>query len=388
MLFISSAPIPAGAGGNGTQVGPGLIRYSHPTYQGYRLDWCLQWAAQCGEPAATAWCRLNNFDRADSWRQAPDIGRTMPTKVVQGGEICDKPFCDGFAEITCDAVEPDILFDFSTEAPSAKWTNAWQVLPFPGSYSDAKGFAGTVDNAVLEDKRIYRRVLETHPQRQPRGLITGRYSNITIPDQGAEFRAEIGFSAGAASTDGAYFEVRMEFPQYHGIPLRREYHKKYNGYLINDFSQDFSRFHGLTGTVILSVRAGKSSTRDRAVWVRPRLVSLEHEYAFASFVGGAIGSGRSGDRLLNAGGGKSGRVYGNVVLYLGFAHIQTDYSIKIDSYFQDRFMGTTNLGTIQAGQKEMWYSLPRTREGEWRESVVFNGTYVGELRYTVSQIGE
>jgi hypothetical protein len=159
--------------------------------------------------------------------------------------------------------------------------------------------------------------------------------------------------------------------------------------MINAFSQDLSLFRGMKGTLALAVEAGeKSSTQDWAVWVKPRLVSLKNEYTFASFVGGSIGSGRSGNRLLNAWGGKSGHLYGNVVLYLAFAHVQTDYSIQIDSYYQDQFMGTTNLGTVRAGQKELWYSLPRTREGSWRESVVFNGTYVGDLRYTISRIGE
>lgn len=386
--FLLSVPL-ARAESSSAQIGPGLIRYTEPMYKGYRLDWCLDWAAQCGAPAADAWCRLKKLDRANSWKIAPNIGNTAHTKVFRSGQICDKPFCDGFAEIVCDALESGIFYDFIGQAPTAKWTNAWRILPFPGNTSDSHGFARIVNNTRLEDKRTYARVLQTHPQWRARGRVIGRYSNITIPHHGAEFRAEIGFLDGAASSDGAYFEIWAEFPQYQGIPLRREYHKRYSGSLINSFSQDLSLFRGMTGTVALAVEAGDtSSTQDWAVWVKPRLVSLENEYAFASFVGGAIGSSRSGNRLINPWGGKSGHLYGNVVLYLAFAHVQSDYSIQIDSYHQGRFMGTTNLGTVHAGQKELWYTLGRNREGAWRERVVFNGTYVGDLRYTISRIGE
>ncbi len=387
-LFLLQVSL-VSATGNSAQIGPGLIRFTNPMYQGYRLDWCRKWANECGEPAASAWCRYKKFDHTNSWKKAPDIGNTSHTKVFQGGRICDKPFCTGFSEIVCDDLESSIFFDFIKEAPSAKWTSPWKVLSFPGDSSNANGFARIIDNTALEDKRTYRRVLQTHPQWQPRGRIIGRFSNISIPSHGAEFRAEIGYLKGAEKSDGAYFEIWGEFPQYHGIQLRREYHKKYSNSLINAFSQDLSHFRGMKGTVALTVTAGeKSSTQDWAVWVKPRLVSLENEYTFASFVGGAIGSSRSGNRLINAWGGKSGHLYGNVVLYLAFAHIRSDYSIQIDSYFQNRFMGTTNLGIVRTGQKELWHSLPRTQEGEWRESVVFNGTYVGDLRYTISKIGE
>jgi hypothetical protein len=373
----------------GTQIGPGLVRFTNPMYQGYRLDFCLDWSSKCGEPAASAWCKMKKYDRANSWKQAPDIGAISPTKVLQTGQICNQAFCDGFSEIVCDELEPGIFFDFIENAAQAKWTNAWQVLPFPGNPADSKGFVRYIDNAQLEDTRTYCRVLETHPHWQPRGRIVGRYANITIPQSGAEFRAEIGFLEGAVASDGAYFEIWAEFPGYTGIPLRREYHKKYNGNLVSAFSQDLSRFRGMKGTIALSIDAGeKSSAQDWVVWVKPRLVSMQNEYKFAAFVGGAIGSGRSGNQLLNPWGGKAGQLYGYVVLYLEFANLEMNYSVRIDSYYKEQFMGTTNLGTVMKGQTALWHTLSRTQQGQWRERVVFNGTYEGDLRYNISKIGE
>ncbi len=366
-----------------------LTSYSKPMFQDYRLDWCLDWAENCGEPAATAYCKHKHHSGANSWKQAADIGNIASTKTLGSGEICDKPFCDGFSEIVCEDIESDIIYDFVKEAPTAKWTNAWKVLSFPGSDSDEEGFVRVLNNAKMENTNSYRHVLQTHPHWQPRGRIIGRYPDITIPEQGAEFRAEIGFLEGSQKTDGVYFEILSEFPDYNGIPLRRGYHKKYSEYLINDYSHDLSLYRGMTGTIALSVDAGeKSSSQDWAAWVNPRLVSLKNEYAFASFVGGAIGSKRNGKTLLNPWGGKSGQLFGNVVLYLAFANVNSNESIKIDSYFNDQFMGTTDLGTVTAGQKELWHNLQRTQEGAWRERIIFNGTYVGDLRYMISKAGE
>jgi hypothetical protein len=281
------------------------------------------------------------------------------------------------------------VLDVMAKAPQAKWTNAWLVLGFPGDAGDSRGFARFVEQARLEDGKVYPKVLETHPHWQPRGLITGRYANVRIPESGAELRAGIGFLEGASGSDGVYFSVRGEFPGYSGNDVRREYFKTYDKYLIADFSQDLSRFKGLEGTLIISVDAGtKSAGQDWAVWLEPKIVSFENEYKFASFVGGGVGSGRDGGRLLNAWGGKSGQLYGTVTLYLLFANIDMDYSVRIESYYGGQYMGARDLGTIKAGQSEMWQTLQRTNLGEWRERIIFNGTYVSDLRYTIAKGGE
>lgn len=55
----------------------------------------------------------------------------------------------------------------------------------------------------------------------------------------------------------------------------------------------------MTGTIGLSVDAGgKYSTQYWAVWVKSRLVSMQNEFKFEGLVGGAVGSGRSGNQLL------------------------------------------------------------------------------------------
>jgi len=62
--------------------------------------------------------------------------------------------------------------------------------------------------------------------------------------------------------------------------------------------------------------------------------------------------------------------------------------LRIESYQGDNFAGARDLGVVNPGRQEIWEILPRTVPGEWRERIIFNGTYVGDLRYTISKGGE
>lgn len=71
--------------------------------EGHRLDLCLSWGADCGEPAATAFCEAEGYETAARWEVASDIGDRTPTKTLQDGLVCDEGFCDGFSSVTCEA---------------------------------------------------------------------------------------------------------------------------------------------------------------------------------------------------------------------------------------------------------------------------------------------
>jgi hypothetical protein len=64
------------------------------------LDWCREWATNCGQPAADAFCREANPSHPYSagFTMAPDIGRTA---IISSRQVCTDPGCDGFAQITC-----------------------------------------------------------------------------------------------------------------------------------------------------------------------------------------------------------------------------------------------------------------------------------------------
>ena len=76
--------------------------FYEPAHDGHRIDACLNWGADCYQPAADAFCRSKGFTQAVRFRIAKDIGATHPTMVMGEGKLCDMPHCDGFEFIKCD----------------------------------------------------------------------------------------------------------------------------------------------------------------------------------------------------------------------------------------------------------------------------------------------
>lgn len=80
--------------------------YRNPTVRSenatnLRLDYCLTFGAQCGAPAAAAFCRrLNPARPVAIFAKADDVG---PTAIITTGEVCRERTCDGFARIRCSA---------------------------------------------------------------------------------------------------------------------------------------------------------------------------------------------------------------------------------------------------------------------------------------------
>ena len=88
--------------------GDGKVSCSYPQIRdaggvSHLLDWCRSWGAECGKPAADAYCRQANqfYPIAESFRQAIDIGQVRPTLVISSKQRCDGGHCDGFKSITC-----------------------------------------------------------------------------------------------------------------------------------------------------------------------------------------------------------------------------------------------------------------------------------------------
>jgi hypothetical protein len=79
----------------------GTQTFEAPMAGQYRLDYCLSWGEQCGQPAVDKWCTDRGFARASAWAPAWDIGATTPTRVLADDRVCDQGYCDGFATVTC-----------------------------------------------------------------------------------------------------------------------------------------------------------------------------------------------------------------------------------------------------------------------------------------------
>jgi hypothetical protein len=74
--------------------------FINPTIDGIRVDRCLTWGTNCGEPAASAFCRKKGFARATDWKWQG----TSKTIIPSSGKICVASLfpCGGFTRIVCE----------------------------------------------------------------------------------------------------------------------------------------------------------------------------------------------------------------------------------------------------------------------------------------------
>lgn len=69
-------------------------------YKDYRLDVCREWGANCGKPAADAFCVSRGF--VGSLQNTPDAQPgNASTRVISSDQICEGKFCTGFQQIIC-----------------------------------------------------------------------------------------------------------------------------------------------------------------------------------------------------------------------------------------------------------------------------------------------
>jgi hypothetical protein len=75
------------------------VTYNKPKIGSWRVDWCLTWATDCGQPAADFYCKKQGHTSATAFKIANNLGKT---KIYKTGETCQQPECDGFRYITCE----------------------------------------------------------------------------------------------------------------------------------------------------------------------------------------------------------------------------------------------------------------------------------------------
>jgi hypothetical protein len=62
------------------------------------LDFCRDYGAACGKPAADAFCQQNGHPAASSFLISKNVGQTA---IISSGALCTNRTCDGFANIEC-----------------------------------------------------------------------------------------------------------------------------------------------------------------------------------------------------------------------------------------------------------------------------------------------
>jgi len=63
-----------------------------------QLDWCREWAANCGKPAADAFCASKGLGSSSNEVAKPNRGLTV---VISNQQVCNAPGCTSFQKLTC-----------------------------------------------------------------------------------------------------------------------------------------------------------------------------------------------------------------------------------------------------------------------------------------------
>ena len=136
------------------------VRYTRPTVRGengvqLRLDLCREWGANCGEPAAAAFCQSMDATKplTASFKRQFNVG---PTAIISGREVCNDPGCDGFEFISCSAPRNE-SYDVR---PSGVSVGDMQAPDETGAIVKNEGnVAGAVTKPVAEGALVEDRVL-------------------------------------------------------------------------------------------------------------------------------------------------------------------------------------------------------------------------------------
>lgn len=165
---------------------------------------------------------------------------------------------------------------------NTQWSNGTFALPFPGEENDNRGFACYRNDSILEDNKIYSKVLLTHPELRFIGVfdsatnqylylpyefgrIIGIFKIEDLPED-AIFKTRVGFLKGAYQSDGVEFRVFVNKDRSH-FAANVCY---YDGHL-DELSLNLAKYAGQKVEIVIQVNALNTSTQDWAVWVNPRI---------------------------------------------------------------------------------------------------------------------
>ena len=81
--------------------------FYEPLYNGLAVDWCMDFATDCGKPAADYFCTLQGYKDAKYFLgpvTIPPAPTFVATVMPKSGAVCSPQYhgCDTFAYIECE----------------------------------------------------------------------------------------------------------------------------------------------------------------------------------------------------------------------------------------------------------------------------------------------
>ncbi|MEM6460632.1 MAG: hypothetical protein AAF724_01810 [Pseudomonadota bacterium] len=83
-------------------VNANTTRFRNPHIDNLRVDWCRNWGANCGKPAADLFCREMGFESANRFLMDRTSGiNGIPSLVIGDDRVCNARYCNAFKVIAC-----------------------------------------------------------------------------------------------------------------------------------------------------------------------------------------------------------------------------------------------------------------------------------------------
>jgi hypothetical protein len=134
-----------------------ITEFAAPAYKGHLLDWCFNWAADCGKKPADAWCKLQGYDGVEAFKKWENPNKS--TRLIGSNQVCDEPECDSYTKIACfkdDGGEEEVT---TYKKPKYKgrrldWCLSWAAdcgKPAAQAYCEWKGDTEVVDFKIAEN---------------------------------------------------------------------------------------------------------------------------------------------------------------------------------------------------------------------------------------------